>query len=258
MALRKTQDSIGGVLLAQIMLVASGKGGVGKSTVTCAISQVLTKMGKRVLIIDGDAGLRCQDILLDLTDSVILDWGDVLCGNEEAENAVIAKEGKPHLLPAPLIWAPEWTAEEFKKMTDRLSENYDYVFIDAPAGVGPGLALLARSAKMAIIVSGSEAAGIRGACAAGDVLKGLGVVSRRLVINSVRPELIRKGILPNLDSVIDRTELRLIGVLPFDEDINRGAAAGELKLDEKSLYLKAATALSLRVTGKNVPITKFR
>lgn len=238
------------------ILVASGKGGVGKSTVTAALAISLAK-NKKVLVIDGDAGLRCQDIMLNLSDRIIYDWGDVLCGNVALSDAVITSELGVHLLPAPLYFSPEFTAEAFASMVNAVKDDYDFIFIDAPAGVGPSLALLAKACKLALIVSGSEAAGIRGACAAGDALKEYGIVSRRLIINSVKPSLIRNGFMPNLDSVIDRTELRLIGVLPFDESISLGAVNGEIKLNEKSLFSKCITAVSRRVDGENVPLTKM-
>lgn len=243
--------------MGQTVLVASGKGGVGKSTVTCTVAQTLVSLGKRVLVIDGDAGLRCQDILLGLSDRVVYDWADVLCGNVTGSDAVISTPGLPDLLPAPLVWQPDFTAEDFAGMVSVLAPCYDHVFIDAPAGIGPGLDLLSKATRLAIVVSSSDAAGIRGACAAGDALKSMGLLSRRLVINSVKPALIRQGIFPDLDSVIDRTELRLIGILPYDEGICRGAAAGNVTLDQNSLFYKAALALSRRVDGDNVPITKF-
>lgn len=243
--------------MGHTILVASGKGGVGKSTVTSALAISLAEQGKKILVIDGDAGLRCQDILLDLSDRVVYDWGDVLCGNVSLSDAVITSEHNVHLLPAPLFFSPEFTPEAFADMVNGVKNDYDLIFIDAPAGVGPTLALLAKSAKLALIVSGSEAAGIRGACAAGDALKSYGIVSRRLIINSVKPSLIRSGQMPDLDSVIDRTEIRLIGVLPFDDGISLGATQGALKINKKSLFSKCISAVSRRVNGENVPLTKM-
>lgn len=238
-------------------LVASGKGGVGKSTVTCAVAKTLAGRGKRVLIIDGDAGLRCQDILLDVADRVVYDWGDVLSGNVEARDALLTSEEGVDLLPAPALWSPHWTAEVFAAMTETLGKDYDYVFLDAPAGIGPGLTLLCGAAKCGLIVSGSDAAGIRGACAAADAVRREGVVSTRLIINSVKPALIRAGKLPDLDSVIDRTEVRLIGILPYEEAVANGAAAGKLVLGEKSLFARAAGAVARRIDGEAVPLTRL-
>lgn len=242
--------------MGHTILVASGKGGVGKSTVTSALAISLAEK-HNVLVIDGDAGLRCQDILLNLSDRVVYDWGDVLCGNVALSSAIITSEHNVALLPAPLYFSPEFTADAFAEMVSSVKNSYDFIFVDAPAGVGPTLALLSKACKLALIVSGSEAAGIRGACAAGDALKEYGIVSRRLIINSVKPSLIRNGFMPNLDDVIDRTELRLIGILPFDEGISLGAVNGEIKMDGKSLFSKAVKAVSRRVCGENVPLTKM-
>lgn len=238
-------------------LVASGKGGVGKSTITCAVAKSLAGRGKRVLVIDGDAGLRCQDILLDVADRVVYDWGDVLSGNVSAADALLATPDGPHLLPAPALWSPHWTADGFAAMVHGLASDYDYVFIDAPAGIGPGLTLLCAAAKCGLIVSGSDAAGIRGACAAADAIRREGIVSTRLIINSVKPALIRAGKLPDLDSIIDRTEVRLIGVMPYDEAVADGAAAGQLSPSVGKPFACAADAIARRLTGEPVPLTKL-
>ena len=243
--------------MGHIVLVASGKGGVGKSTVTCAVAKALSRRKKRVLVIDGDAGLRNQDILLDVTDRVVYDWGDVICGNISARDAVIDVEDGPSLLPAPSFVSPDWTSESFEQTVNSLKDDYDLIFIDAPAGIGASLRLLSRAAKLAVIISGSEAASIRGAASAADALKADGIVSSRLIINGVKPSQIRKKLLPDLDSIIDKTEIRLIGVLPFDEDVQYGSVNGVLNVKKNSLFDKAVTATARRIAGENVPLTKL-
>ena len=135
--------------------------------------------------------------------------------------------------------------------------QYDFVFVDAPAGIGPGLTLLCKAARYGLIVSGSDAAGIRGACAAGDAIRREGVVTSRLIINTVKPALIRAGKLPDLDAVIDRTEVRLIGLIPFDGDVLMQAAEGKLDPDPRGLFARAADAVARRLTGETVPLTKM-
>ena len=243
--------------MGHIVLIASGKGGVGKSTVTCAVAQALSKRNKRVLIVDGDAGLRNQDILLDLTDRVVYDWGDAICKNVPAADVVIETEGAPSLLPAPSFVSPDWTPEAFEQMINTLKNSYDFILIDAPAGVGASLRLLSKSAKLAVIISGSEAASIRGAASAADVLKNEGIVSSRLIINGVKPSQIRKKLLPDLDSIIDKTEIRLIGIIPFDENVQYGSVNGVLNVKKNSLFEKAVTATARRIAGENVPLTKM-
>jgi len=237
-------------------LVASGKGGVGKSTLTCALAASLARKEKRVLVVDADAGLRCQDLLLGVSDAVFYDWADVLCGNCTLTDALLDTPCGAVLLPAPLM-AGTYNAEAFAAMIHLLAERFDFVFIDAPAGLGDGLRFLAKAAKCGLVVSGCDAAGMRGACAAADVLREEGVTSVRLLINGVKPALIRKGTLPNLDTVIDRTGVRLIGVLPFDESLADSLAVGAYSPEGHALFAAAANAVALRLTGENVPLTKL-
>lgn len=238
-------------------LVASGKGGVGKSTLTCAVASSLAKDGKRVLVLDGDAGLRCQDILFGVAEDVFYDWADVLCGNVAASDAILKTPSGVDLIPAPALRLPDYDAEAFASMVRSLEPEYDMIFLDAPAGIGDGLTLLCAAANRGLVVAGCDAASVRGACAAGDVLKANGVSSVRLLINSVKPSLIRKGKLPNLDSVIDRTEIRLIGVFPYDETVADTAAAGAFCPEEHELFAQAADNVARRLTGEAVPLTKL-
>ncbi len=242
--------------MGRVVLVASGKGGVGKSTVTAALSVILSERGKKVLVIDGDTGLGSQDILLGLCGAGVYDWGDVLEGLP-AEEAVVAREGGPDLLAAPGKWTDGCDPASFAAMVNGLRSRYDVIFIDAPAGIGGGLRRVSSAATCALVVSDSTRPGVNGALAAGKTLRDAGVLSVRLVINSVRPALIRSGRLPMLDSVIDGAELRLIGLLPYDEEIALGTGDGALEFAPDSLFGKCAAALAKRVSGENVPLTKM-
>lgn len=133
--------------MAEIILVASGKGGSGKSTFTVGVSKALASCGKRVLAIDCDIGLRSLDLLLGVSESVVFDWGDLLEGRCSAEQALI--KGSVDLLAAPRAYGDGFTDEGFRQMVAGFDNNYDFIFLDSPAGIDRGFTLAASGARRA-------------------------------------------------------------------------------------------------------------
>lgn len=123
--------------MAEIILVASGKGGSGKSTFTVGVSKALASCGKKVLAIDCDIGLRSLDLLLGVSESVVFDWGDLLEGRCSAEQALI--KGSVDLLAAPRAYGDGFTDEGFRQMVAGFDNNYDFIFLDSPRGHRQGL-----------------------------------------------------------------------------------------------------------------------
>lgn len=133
--------------MAEIILVASGKGGSGKSTFTVGVSKALASCGKRVLAIDCDIVLRSLDLLLGVSESVVFDWGDLLEGRCSAEQALI--KGSVDLLAAPRAYGDGFTDEGFRQMVAGFDNNYDFIFLDSPAGIDRGFTLAASGARRA-------------------------------------------------------------------------------------------------------------
>lgn len=133
--------------MAEIILVASGKGGSGKSTFTVGVSKALASCGKRVLAIDCDIGLRSLDLLLGVSESVVFDWGDLLEGRCSAEQALI--KGSVDLLAAPRAYGDGFTDEGFRQMVAGFDNDYDFIFLDSPAGIDRGFTLAASGARRA-------------------------------------------------------------------------------------------------------------
>lgn len=133
--------------MAEIILVASGKGGSGKSTFTVGVSKALASCGKRVLAIDCDIGLRSLDLLLGVSESVVFDWSDLLEGRCSAEQALI--KGSVDLLAAPRAYGDGFTDEGFRQMVAGFDNNYDFIFLDSPAGIDRGFTLAASGARRA-------------------------------------------------------------------------------------------------------------
>lgn len=246
--------------MSGVILVASGKGGVGKSTFSAACGTALAKHGQKTLLIDGDAGLRSLDLLLGVSDRVVYDWLDVIKGRAEPEDALIEiptdGAGSLHLVPSPVdTELPD--EEDFRDLVKYYSEAFDRIIIDAPAGVGGHLGIFAKSVIHSVVVATSDAASIRSAYRTGAVLSEKGVRDIRLVINKVRPELVRAGKNPYLDEIIDRSEIRLIGVVPFSDAIARSAIAGKLGFNEEKTVSQAFDNIAMRLMGKNVRLTKL-
>lgn len=201
--------------MAEKIVIASGKGGVGKSTVVSGISAALATMNKRVLIFDMDIGLRSLDLILGIENPPIYDWGDVLQNRCDVYQA-IAEENGISLLSAPMYKYPSATSEALKNLSDLLDSEYDFIFFDSPAGIGEGLQLAAAGADSSILVSTPDPVCCRSASRAGDELYNLGIRDQRLVINRFIPKAVNKNQLLNIDRVIDAAGARLLGVVPED------------------------------------------
>ncbi len=246
--------------MSGVILVASGKGGVGKSTFSAACGMALARQGIKTLIIDGDMGLRSLDILLNASDKVVYDWLDVINGSAEPEDAVLEiltdDVENLYFVPAPIDTKLP-SEEDFCKLIKYYSESYERIIIDAPAGVGELLGIYAKTALHSVVVATSDAASIRSAYRTGVVLGQKGMRDIRLVINKVRPELVRAGENPYLDEVIDKSEIRLIGVVPFSQAVAQSSISGKLSFGQDSTVKKAFDNIALRLMGKNVKLTKL-
>lgn len=238
--------------MANKIVIASGKGGVGKSSLTVGLCRAFRDMGKRVLAIDCDIGLRSLDLLLCVGDSLVFDWGDIVQGNCAPQKAILATDGFS-LLPAPLCMEQTYTPQRMKEMAAQLETDFDYIFIDASAGVAQELCLAASMADAALIVAACDALCLRSAGKTGEALCGFGVTEQRLVLNRFQKPAVERGFLLNIDEAIDRTGIQLIGVVPEDPEITFRFPKGET-LPKKSPAKLAFERIAKRVDGKQVPL----
>ncbi|MEE1319904.1 MAG: AAA family ATPase [Acutalibacteraceae bacterium] len=214
--------------MAEKIVIASGKGGVGKTSLTVGIGKALSAMGKKVLIIDCDI-LRSVDLLTGVTEKLLYDWGDVIFGRCNPEDAVYVSSDV-----SVITCPPDYdgvTEGRMKKLLQNYEDDFDYIFIDAPAGIDRGLTVSCAAADRGIVVSTPDLVCVRSACVAGAQMNKLGVEDVRLIINRVMKKDIKKGRLLNIDSVIDSTQIQLIGVVPEDAKIRLSAMG-------KSIYRK--------------------
>ena len=239
-----------------VIVVASGKGGTGKSTVCICLSVALVKQGKKVLLIDCDCGMRGLDIMLDIEQDILFDASDAVCGNCSFGEAIYKSRHNKnlYLMAAPFDAENELSPSVFKQLVDSVKNNFDYVIIDSPAGISSGFVTAAAPADAALIVTNAEPTGVRGGLKVRKKLEALGVKNLRLVINRFDRKMFKKlGFYQDLDAVIDAAQTQLIAVVPFSVDISvimqRGAAGLE-----NSPALAVFDRLANRLEGNRVPL----
>lgn len=237
--------------MAVKIVVASGKGGVGKTTLTVALAKALSALGNKVLVIDCDR-LRSVDLISGITEQLVYDFGDVVFGRCEPEQAVYEKKGISVMsCPSDYDGISE---DDMKRLADNYDCDYNYIFFDAPAGVGSGLRLACAAADRGLVVSTADLVCVRSACTAAAQMEKMGVSQCRLIINRVEKKDIVKGRLLNVDKVIDSTRVQLIGVVPEDEKIRLASMGGEIYKKRHESY-RALSNIAARLCGQYIALS---
>ncbi len=245
----------GTMQLAQTILVTSGKGGVGKSTVSVLLGAALAHGGKRVLLLEMDSGLRGMDIMLGVQDETVFDLSDVLTRRCEPIKAMAVCPYQPglYLLPAPYDHCFIPDQGDLIRLTRGLAHHFDYLLVDTPAGLGRNFQAAAAVADRALLVATPDPICVRDGRKVADTLEALGVGNIRLVINKVTPQLARMKMLPDLDAVIDGVGVQLIGVVPQENQVMEAAAKGR-PLPNSAVCRRVFANLAGRIEGKYIPL----
>jgi septum site-determining protein MinD len=239
-----------------VTVITSGKGGVGKSTVTASLGEALAARGKRVLLIDCDAGLGSLDHMLGVLDHRVFDIADVVSGAVEPQKAVYQSAYEPNLflLSAPSTEEDVVSPEVMRQLVTVLSRYYDHVLIDSPAGIGQGFLSAAAAARRALVVATPDPVCLRAAARTRQSLQEAGVKQQRLVINRFSSARFRaQKCYRDLDSVINAAGIRLIAVIPEDPIL----AASTLQAQSAPPTSPGALAmgrLAARLEGERVPL----
>ena len=245
--------------MGELIAVLSGKGGTGKTSVCAAVSTALARMGHKVLAIDCDMGLQNLDISLGLSDSGAISFLDVCEGGYRLDQA--AKHHafeKLSFLTAPLNrTADSVDGEAFHAMVRSAKQEFDYIFLDAPAGIDAGFELAARFADRVLIVTGADPAAVRDAARAAQRLELMGKTDVRLIVNRVSRKLF-STMSVTVDDVMDTAGLPLIGVVPEDQNVTLAAAFGAPLIAYTNRgAAKACEAIAKRLEGRHVPLSFF-
>jgi septum site-determining protein MinD len=243
--------------MGKVIVVASGKGGTGKTTSVGAISSCLAALGHKTLCVDCDAGLRNLDIIIGMSEYAVTDFTDVLDGYVQLLDACSEHPKIPGLyfLPAPAFRGPEEI--DPKAMSDlmrRIRESFDYCLIDSPAGLGPGFRLAAQDADMALVVTVGDLPSIRDGQRTVDQLLAMGIGEVRLVVNRISTRYLRR-IGMTVDDVIDMTGAQLLGLVR--EDINVPVASNSetpLILFRKRKAARQYLDIARRIAGERLPL----
>jgi len=244
--------------LGERIVVTSGKGGVGKTTATLNIGAALALRGKDVALVDTDLGLRNLDVVMGLEDKVVFDLVDVVEGRCRLKQALVPDmrfSGRLSLLPAAQTRDKEsLSAQEMSELTKRLSEHFDYVLIDCPAGIEQGFKNAVAGADQAIVVTTPDISAVRDADRVIGLLIGSDIPSPRLLVNRLHPRLIRRGDMMGLRDTVEVLGIQLLGVLPEESAVLR---AGNLGKPVTLMQGRAATAfhnIAARILGEEVPL----
>ena len=245
----------------KVVLVVSGKGGTGKTSLTAGVGTALSQLGRRVLLIDGDCGLRNLDIVLGMSDRVVYSFADVTGGAVPLGDAMARHPDYEtlYLLTAPVA-LPALSERGMEQLAVQAEEaGFDYVLIDGPAGLPAELSFLAHIATQAVVVTSTDRACIRGAERCARKLEDEYCIQRiRMVLNRVRPRMITHGKSGNIDDAMDEAGLPLLGIVPEDEGLVTCGNSGRSSLAGKhGGAARAVQEIGRRLDGERVPLMRL-
>lgn len=244
--------------MGTVITITSGKGGTGKTSITGGVAAWLALMGRTVLCIDMDIGLRNLDISLGLNDRALMDFSDVALGRCPLARAAVEHPTLKGLwlLTSPMSLPPSLTPEKVRALLDTARTMYDYILIDSPAGLGAGFRLAVCGADRALVVSTSDASSLRDAQRAVAELEHLKTV--HLVMNRIQTKLLRK-LRATIDDAMDAAGLPLLGVVPEDPQVILCANLGlPLTTRGPKGAALACRNIARRLEGDRVPIMRIR
>ncbi len=244
--------------MGTVVAITSGKGGTGKTSITGGVAASLALMGRNVLCIDMDIGLRNLDIALGLNDRALMDFSDVALGRCPLARAAVEHPDIKglSLLTAPMALPASLTPEKVRALLDTARTMYDYILIDSPAGLGPGFRLAVCGADRALVISTNDASALRDAQRTVAELDHLRQV--HLVMNRIQTKLLRR-LRTTIDDAMNAAGLPLIGVVPEDPQVILCANLGQpLTTRGKKGAALACWNIALRVEGQRVPIMRIR
>lgn len=242
--------------MSEVMVITSGKGGVGKTTTTANIGTGLALLGYSVVLIDTDIGLRNLDVVMGLENRIIYNLVDVVEGNCRMKQALIRDKRCQNLYLLPSAQTRDKSSVnpgQMRKLVEDLREEFDYILLDCPAGIEQGFQNAIAGADRALVVTTPEVSAIRDADRIIGLLEASQMQEIDLIVNRVRMDMVRRGDMMSVADVADILAVNVIGAGPDDEDVVISANQGEPLVDTDTVAGQAYLNICKRITGESVP-----
>ncbi|MDY7077730.1 MAG: septum site-determining protein MinD [Chloroflexota bacterium] len=250
-------------MVARVCTVTSGKGGVGKTTLTANLGVALAMQGQRVVVIDADVGLRNLDVMLGLENRIVYDLVDVIEGRCRLRQAMVRDKRLSELFLLPAAQTRDKSAVQpgdMVRICESLQEQFDFVLIDSPAGIEQGFRYAVAPADEVLIVTNPEVSAVRDADRVIGLIEAEEKGPAQLVINRIKPDLVRRGEMLSVADVVELLSIDLIGVVPEDKGIlisaNRGQPLAFSKDSSRAGH--AFHNVAHRLLGEDVPFLTLR
>ncbi len=243
--------------MSEVIVITSGKGGVGKTTTSANLGTGLAMLGKKVVLIDTDIGLRNLDVVMGLENRIVYNLVDVIEGGCRLSQALIKDKRYPNLQLLPSAQTRDKSSvspEQMKKLIDSLRDDFDYILLDCPAGIEQGFKNAIAGADRAIVVTTPEVSAIRDADRIIGLLEAGEIRKIDLIVNRIRMDMVKRGDMMSIEDVVDILAVHLIGAVPDDEHIVISTNQGEPLTGSDSMAGQAYMNIARRVTGEDVPM----
>lgn len=242
--------------MSEVIVVTSGKGGVGKTTTVANIGTGLAQLDKKVVLVDTDIGLRNLDVVLGLENRIVYNLVDVIEGNCRMKQALIRDKRYPNLFLLPSAQTRDKSSvspEQMKKLCEELKPDFDFIILDCPAGIEQGFKNAIAGASKALVVTTPEVSAIRDADRIIGLLEAEDLKDIHLIINRLRVDMIRRGEMMSVDDVVDILAVPLIGTIPDDETVVVATNQGEPLAGKSGICGQAYGNICRRILGEEVP-----
>ena len=236
--------------MSEIIVVTSGKGGVGKTTVTANLGAGMSMLGGRVVLIDTDIGLRNLDVVMGLENRIVYNLVDVIEGNCRLKQALIRDKNNPSLFLLPAAQTRDKSAVTPQQM-------FDFILLDCPAGIEQGFFNAIAGAKRAIVVTTPEVSAIRDADRIIGLLEANEIDRIDLIINRLRMGMVKRGDMMSVEDVVEILSVNLLGAIPDDDSVVIATNQGEALVASESLAGQAFSNICRRIYGEAVPLMDF-
>lgn len=248
--------------MGQVIVITSGKGGVGKTTSAASLGEALSLLEQNTVVVDLDVGLRKLDLTMGVSDRNIFHWGDVIQKRCTLEEALIPH---PHYLSLFILPAPQgeshqsFSPEQMKELYRQLCRQFDFVLIDCPAGIEQGFINAVCGADKALVVVQCETGSVRDGDKIAQILTEQKISQIELIINRYQDNLVKQGVLMSIEDVMEAVKLPLAGIVQEDISLMKAGNSGQpIFLVPNSPAAVCYKNIACRMLGQDVPLAKFK